>query len=261
MGFREIIRDISPPWLRRPWGERFLYAPGLVLDLITSWAFEGLSARFPDEAPEDALPFIGRDRVVRRGFNEPDDVYKQRLKAWLDAHQRDGNPFALLEEIKAYLYGYAVRLRYVNDRGTWFSIYEDGTYEVVRKAFNWDWDGKYPTQARTRFWIIIYPLATGLWDIQGIYGDGKRWGDGRTWGTTATRDQVKSIQAIVDEKKTAGSRCPYVIIAFDDTSFDPAASPGPPLPDGEYGTWGKDAAGVRVRSRLSTARYWKGTAS
>jgi hypothetical protein len=261
MSIRDLIRELSPPWLRRPWGERFLYAPALALDFVMDWALEGMQSRFPDDAADDALPFIGRDRTVRRGFNEPADIYRKRLKTAVDDHKTDGNPFTLLEAIRAYLFGYAVRVRYVNDRGTWFTINPDGSYEVVRKAFNWDWDGKYPTQAKTRFWIIIYPLASGVWETQGQYGDGQRWGDGRTWGTTATRDQVRSIQALVDDKKTAGSRCPYIIVAFDDASFDPSASPGPPLPDGEYGTWGKDAAGVRVRSRLSTARYWKGTAS
>lgn len=257
MSVRDLIRELSPPWLRRPWGERFLYAPGLAFDFVLQWAIEGMQARFPDEAPEDALPFLGRDRSVRRGFNEPTEVYRRRLKTAPDDHRTDGNPFTLLEAIRAYLFGYAVRVRYVNDRGTWFTIEPDGSYEVVRKAGNFNWDGRFPATARTRFWVIIYPLDSGIWEIQGIYGDGARWGDGRTWGTTATRDQVKSLQLIVDDKKTAGSRCPYIIVAFDPNSFDPHHAP---LPDGEYGTWGKDATGVRVRSRLSTARYFKGTA-
>jgi hypothetical protein len=257
--FRDLIRDVSPPWLARFWGERYMYAPGLVLDALWTWAQEGLEQRFPDLAHDEALPYMGRDRRIRRGFIEPANVYRQRLKRWKRDHQTAGNALALMQQLKAYMFGFDVRIRCVNDRGTWQTLDPDGTFTVQQLAFNWNWDNRYPASARTRFWVIIYPLDSGIWEKGGHWGDGSRWGDGREWGTTATREQSESIRAIVKEWKPQGTRCPYIIIAFDPASFDPTHSPGDPLPDGSWGRWGKDVAGVRVRSRLSSARYWKGS--
>lgn len=259
MGFRDLMREVSPGFLRQKWGERFMYAPGLVLDGIMEWALLGVKARFPDKAPDDALAALGRDRRIRRGFAEPAAIYRLRLKRWLQTHKTRGNAFTLMEEIRSYLHGYAVRIRCVNDRGSWQTIHPDGTYEVNRLTGNWDWDGRFPATARTRFWVIIYPLSTGLWAPDGEWGDGGRWGDGRTWGTTATRQQVDTIRQIVEDGRPQGARCVNIIIAFDAASFDPEASPGAPLPDGLWGSYGKEVAGVWVRSRLATARYWRGT--
>jgi hypothetical protein len=257
--FRDLIRDNSPPWLRRTWGERYLYAFGLILDGIADWMIKGMAARFPDAGLDDALPFIGRDRRIRRGFAEPADHYRARLKAWKSDAKTCGTALALMKQIQAYCYGFDIRVRCVNDRGSWQQLDADGTYTEYPLVGNWDWDGKYPTEAKTRFWVIIYPLDSGIWEPHGHYGDGQRWGEpGRTWGTTATRDQVQTIRQIVAEWSPLGARCPYIIIAFDPDSFDPTAPPGAPLPDGTWGKWYKDSSGVAVRSRLSTARYWRG---
>ncbi|NUP11211.1 MAG: hypothetical protein HOW73_34630 [Polyangiaceae bacterium] len=259
VGFRHLIVEAAPPRLRRPWGEKFLYSFGLALDGIMDWAIEGMRARYPDKGPPDALPLIGRDRKILRGFAEPADAYRARLKRWLDDHRFRGNAFALLQQIRAYLTGYPVRIRCVNDRGSWQTINPDGSYEVHRKQGNWDWDGRFPLLARTRFWVIIYPLATGVWTNEGTWGDGARWGDAGTWGTSATVEQVNSIRQLVAEWKPMGTRCPYIIVAFDENSFDPTDPAGDPLPDGDWGNYMHLVGGVAQPSRLKTARYWKGT--
>ena len=108
----------------------------------------------------------------------------------------------------------------------------------------------------SRFWVVIYP--NGLWTA------GPKWGDvgftygmpGKTWGSTATRDEVVSVQSIVRDWKPAGTRCVNIIIAFDNTSFDPTvARDGAGLPDGTWGNWGKLVGGVWLPARLSTARF------
>jgi hypothetical protein len=61
-------------------------------------------------------------------------------------------------------------------------------------------------------------------------------------------------------------RVPNIIVAFDPASFDPA-TPGPyPAAGMPDGTWHHHAKlvtiggkPVKVRSRLASARYWKGT--
>jgi hypothetical protein len=56
----------------------------------------------------------------------------------------------------------------------------------------------------------------------------------------------------------------HVIVAFDPASFDPE-TPGPypaaNMPDGQWGVpWVDDGTGIYVKSRLDTARYWRGPA-
>ena len=136
----------------------------------------------------------------------------------------------------------------------------DGTRSVAINKANWDWDSDpYALVRWSRFWVVIYP--NGLWS------PGPNWGDagfvygtpGQTWGTTATTDQVASVQAIVSDWKPAGTRCVNIIVAFDNASFDPAtARDGSGLPDGTWGRWGKYVGGVAVPARLATARYWDG---
>lgn len=260
VGFRDLIRENSPPWLRRKWGERFLYVPGLVLDAFTHWAIDGVRARFPDNGDRvDHLGALCRDRRIVRGFAEPAEALRVRLKRWRIDHRTRGNAVSMLNQLAAYLTGYAVPMRYVNDRGTWITRDPDGTITIERLAGNWDWDTKYPLTARTRFWVILYPPAE-LWEPLGTYADGHRWaGGGGTHGTTATREQVDAVRSIVRDWKAAGSRCVNIILAFDPASFDPSDPPGAPLPDGTWGRYGADVLGVRRPARLATARYWRGT--
>lgn len=263
-GFRDLIREISPPWLQRKWGERFLYAPGLILDGVMHWALEGMKARFPDKGPPEALALIGRDRLILRGFNEPAESYRARLKRWRIDWRRAGVAFALLEQVKAYLFGFDVLMRTVNTKGTWQTVAIDGTYAIVRKAGNWDWDGAPATQW-SRFWVILYPPA-GLWVVAAQWDEpGTTWDADATtcWDTTATVEQANSIRQIVATGgplawKPAGTTCVEIILAFDGASFDPSGPPGPPLPDGDWKYFSRNVGGTQVESRLGSARYWRG---
>src|SRR5262250_1435828 len=126
---RDVIREMSPPWLAREWGEKLLYTIGLTLDGIIDWADQGLMSRFPyRETPDGAVPHIATNRLIVRGFAESKSAFLDRLKLWLeiDYHPTRGNAFALLTQIQGYLTGYAVRLRTVDVHGTWYSIYENG---------------------------------------------------------------------------------------------------------------------------------------
>jgi hypothetical protein len=262
--FRDFIREISPPWLRREWGEKYLYAPGVLVDGVTEWMLQGVRARFPQKGTPTALGAIGRDRRIVRGFAETDAAYQVRLLKWLDSWRIAGNPVAMLEQLAGYLSPFEVRIRTVSHKGTWFTREPDGTIEIHRKQGNWDWDGE-PPQKWSRFWVIIYPLASGVftegpsYNTAQLYGGGYGLAPTATRGTTATIEQVVAIRQLVREWKPAGTRCIKIIIAFDAASFDPTDPPGAPLPDGLWGNDAKVVAGTYVPSRLSTARYWAGT--
>lgn len=263
MRLRDFIREISPPWLRRFWGERFLYAPGLMADAVAEWARQGMRARFPQVGTPTALGAIGRDRKIIRGFAETDAAYAARLLLWLDSWRVAGNPIALLEQLAGYLAPYAVRLRTVSNKGTWFTRHPDGSIEIHAKQGNWDWDGR--PDWWSRFWVIIYPLATGVFVEHPPWNDPALWGGtwgsstNTTWGCSATVEQVAAIRQIVREWKPAGTRCKNIIVAFDDASFEPTDPPGAPLPDGLWGRNAKVSGGAYVPSRLRSARYWRGT--
>lgn len=261
--FRELIQRFAPPTLRGFVGSRFLYSIGLQIDALGDLAWEGIRNRFPEEALKvgntDAIGLIGRDRRIYRGPDEPYDVYVGRLLRWIDDWRMAGSAFSVLAQVQAYLTPNAQRLRLVNNAGCWYTLEPDGTRTYQRSApANWDWDTH--TEWWSRFWLIIYC------DAHYPFAVGPNWGDPgfvydptKTWGTTATPAHVASIRAIVQDWKSAHSKCQNIIIAFDPASFDPKSSPGAPMPDGTWGHWSNSSV-PSGRSRLATARYWKGSA-
>jgi hypothetical protein len=236
----------------------YLYAIALVGDATVEFALQGLQARWPGVGTPTALPRLGRDRCIRRGFAESDDSYAGRLPAWLDDWRRAGNPFGLMHAVRDYLSPARPLLRIVNASGTWYTLHPDDTEEVVQTwpALNWDWDGD--ASKPTRFWLVIYSDA-GPWTPGTSYDDGNPWDGGATFGTSATAEQVATLRAIVRDFKSAGDRCSHIIVAFDPTSFAPTAAPGDPgMPDGTWGHWSKNVGGVQVPARLGSAEYWDG---
>jgi len=272
--FRELFYHLAPSWLvGRPSvedtdheGEKVAWSISVVLDAFAERTRQSLQARFPSRAPWDAMPLMSRDRKIVRGIGETDAQFAARLLPWLTRHRTRGNPFAMLRELRDYLNA-DCRVQTVDDASNWFEIDYDGTESYTLGTGAWDWDdASVWTGSGTswsRFWVIIYPTAAGepfaapadLWGGAGLYGGS--WGfAGTTWGTTATPEEIAMLRRIVREWKPAGTRCEWIIIAFDDTKFGPA---GTAIPAGEYGAWSKNSAGVRVAAREPTARYIAGT--
>lgn len=260
--FRTIRKDVTPRWLTDGEGGLVGYALDLVKDAFMERASQGLQIRFPQgpdntTAPPDALIQMGRDRRVIRAISETDAEYAIRLGQWLSSRRAAGNPYTLMRQLHAYVgTAHGVSFRTVDARGNWYSRSASGVETAVLDQANWDWDGDTSGIRWGRFWVIIYPGT--LWDDTGNeWGDVgcQDWGElGRTWGTTATPEQVDTVRAIVNDWKPAGTKCVNIIIAFDSGSF----APGSPEPDGLWARWSKTVNGVRVASRLSTARYWDG---
>lgn len=253
--FRDTIRRISPPWLRRFWGERFLYTFGVHLDALGDALSAGIKMRFPNVYSNESLSILGRDRGIRRGPEESDASYSVRLEQWLETHRRSGNPYTLLRQIQGNLTPHLVKLRIVNNAGAWYTLNEDGSVAYNEPSGNWDWDGS--SADFSRFWIIIYPPAD-LWVRDGTWGDGDTWGsDGTTWGSTATPAEVATIRGIVAEWMAPHAQCKNIIVSFDAAAFDPTDT-APPLPDGTWGNWSHNVGGVQVPARDDRAIYWDG---
>lgn len=258
MSFFESFQKLVPSWLSADDGGKVLASLALIKDDFVARAKLALLARFPNYAPDDAaLAAIGRDRRIMRGINEPAASYATREVRYLDDHIRRGNPFAMLEQLQAYLQAPCV-VRTVDRRGNWYSIAADGTKSTHMAAGNWTWDDQ-PTSLWARFWVIIYPAGgTNPWAPSGAHlNDAGLWGDDKlghanlSIGTTATQDQIATVKAIIRDWKPAGSNCEWAIIAFDATSFSPTGALTDP--GGLWGNW-SDGSGHPVR--LSMARYW-----
>lgn len=253
--FRDTIVQLAPPWLRGYWSARLLYAFGLHFDAIVDAATAATKARFPGECPPDALPYIGRERGIRRGFAETDEQYAARLTTWIDDRRLKGGYFALMRQLQGYCTGYQVTVRMVVSRSgyaDWFTFTPSGGMEHYRATpSNWDWDGA--TNKPTRVFVILYPA--GAFTGKGTWGDGSKWGDRvNTWGMSATRDQVRTLEFIVREWMPPHAKCGQLIVALDPASFAPNGS-GAGYPDGTWDKWHKTSGGVAVKNRLDTARY------
>lgn len=253
--FRDAIRRACPPFLTGFWGYRLMYSIAIQLDALGDGVVAGVKLRFPNVYSDESLPFIGRERGITRGFDEPAATYAVRLEGWLEELRRKGNPYTLMRQIRGYLTGHAVTFRIVNNTGAWYTLNADGSTEYHYGA-NWNWDGA-PNTEWSRFWFFIYPPAD-LWVRDGTWGDGSSWGDnGQTWGSTATIEQVETIRAIVTEWESPHARCINIVVVFDAAAFDPADTQ-PPLPDGTWAHWSKNVGGVQVPARDDRAIYWDG---
>lgn len=243
--YRTAFKKLVPAWL----ADDVLYSLAVMKDAFAERVRQGLYARWPSYAPPSALPYLARDRRIVRGINEPTSSFRVRLRRWLRDHRVRGNPFALAAQLRAYCNA-DVRIRIVDRRGNWYTIDRDGSLSWQLNQANWSWDDG-GLDRWARFWVIMYPTSSGQpWSVATSPYAGK----GQTIGTTATPDQVATVRAIIRDWKPAGTRCEWVIVAFDDLSFDPSA----PEPDGAWKHWGKDNAGNYEPARLNTARYWRG---
>lgn len=263
--FRQLRQTMNlPSWLTD--GESGLvgYSLDTLKDAFVQRVLNGLLIRFPQQdaqgtpAPDDALAASGRDRRIVRGINEASANYAARLVRWLDDWQTAGNPFALMQQLAAYC-GSGPAFRTADVKGNWYSRDALGNLSALINQANWDWDSDPSALVKwSRFWVVIYP--NGLWNPAPDFGIGVKFGDGvTTFGTTATPEQVATVKAIISDWKPAGTTCQNIIIAFDDTSFNPITlRDGTGLPDGTWGHWSKRVGSVRVPARLSTARYWDG---
>ena len=260
--FRSARKFQGPAWLTLN-GESLLlgYSLDVLKDAWIERLRQGLLARFPQINPNgdppapDALAAIGRDRGLVQGVTETAAHFGARLVNWLPTLKTKGNPFALLGQLAQYLPpGFSFRT--VDVRGNWYSLDSSGNQTAVLNEANWDWDGASDALARwSRFWVILYP--NGLWTDTDTWGhSGDTWGDGRCWGMTSPSNQLQNVISLIKAWKPAGTKCINLIVAFDNTSFNPTtARDGTGLPNGTWGSW---STGGRIRvasGRLSTARF------
>lgn len=247
MRFREIFYSLVPGWLRGGEGEKVLYSLGLMQDVMAERYRLSYEARLPEYAPDDALAYIGRDRAIPRGLDEPSDAYAARLVRYLDDHSTQGGNFALLDQLYAYLQAPDCILRVVNTHGTWCERAADGTHTYHLAQYNWGWDS-ISAAHWSRFWVIIVPSAG---DPIATYA---AWPAHTTPATnTASLELLSGLMSIISDWKPAGTRCEWVVIDFDDVLDHTYAAM-----TSDWADWSKLDGTHKSRSRLTNARYFRG---
>lgn len=253
--FFESFPKLVPAWLSDAIGGKVLGSLALMKDDFVARAKLGMLARFPDYAPDDAaLAALGRDRKIVRGINEPAASYAARIKRAPDDLRRRGSPFALLEQLRAYLQAPCV-VRSVDISGNWFSIDAAGVESSNLIPGSWTWD-TLPASQWSRFFVVIYPVGgVTPWHETGLFGAAGAVAESDTLGTTATPDQVAQLRSIVRDWKPDGTKCEWIVISYDSAEFGPDTGT---VTSGLFGDWSKIVDGVRVASRFADARYISG---
>lgn len=262
--YRDIqVDDTLIPWMRGDVGARLLFAAGIQLDGLAEQFRLAQLQRYPEYCLPEALPHIGRDRVIFRGLSETNDSYAARLTQARATWKLAGNAPTLLRQLWALLTpGTTTRIRYVVNgydgaagSGTqfadWWTIDGDGLTHLRVPASNWNWDGDslgYGKQAR--FWIIVYrtDMNPAIWGTP----PPDDWGTpGWYWGTgDGDRGWIIDTYNVVKTFRAAGSAMgPWQgygggLIIADPTEtgspwgaggpFDPTLPPGYPMPDGNF---------------------------
>ena len=172
--------------------------------------------------------------------------------------------------------------------GNGWALTSDGVLTADTTAAQpWNWDASSlpapPDQNdQSRAWIIAYaPFATpyltatdGTFQDLGVCDDA--WNDptaqvhgqptAGVCGSNAPVGFVSLVQNIATQRRTAGAKTPYLIVAFDPASFNPdgSSSAGSSLSAYPEGHWGWDTtpgtsggSATRVVARLQTAVYWQ----
>jgi hypothetical protein len=177
----------------------YRHAIAYVLNSAEYGAAYAVRAAIPSIAPSDALTYIGQDRQIFQGTDEPESNYRARLRQWIDLWDHAGSSTAVLLGILSEVAPLTPQVQMVSTTSTGpgsplqpspFPITVWDTYlagenpfpagqsiptppdhyvTIPPRAFasNWDWDGSslpyfYPSVC-WRAWIIIQSLSNSPW--------------------------------------------------------------------------------------------------
>jgi len=220
--FREHWRNLSPIFLLGDVGTRLTGGLALLFDALADAATYAVQARYmlSAEFPRDAVPRIGKERMLPRYPGEGEQAYYERVYDAWRIWESAGTDDALVEQFLAL--GFTATIKTVED---------------------WNWDNR--PEDWSRFWVVLTEAPSEsegtLYASEGTWGDGKIWGDGGTWGSTVPHSVVSAARMIVRSFKPGHMRCQNIVLVLDEGAFTE--------PDG---TWGDPG------NRSEAAAYWDG---
>ena len=153
MALSDHLRRIMPPWLRRRVASALVGAIGEQVDIAAQRTALGVKLRFPSPGVDGrALAYVGRERRIRRGPVETDDRYARRLLLWWSSHRGRGGPYALLEQVYAYILGWlTARVDVVYQSGTRRWMDTDGV--ITADSIAW---GGHGGDQWSHAWVVFH---------------------------------------------------------------------------------------------------------
>lgn len=195
---REVIYALSPPWLRRYFGERLQGTFGFFADLHLEACNDAVRAGFVKVAtsPDDALALHGDNSNIAQVEGETPFNFRTRL----------AGKWTLWEESATTEFAHNVLAP--------FGVGESSV--TLKTTRDWDPDGLAATNW-SRFWIILegsdLPWNELTWGST-------QWGTpGQTWGTTATRGEIFGVLRDVCKWKSAHEVGIEIIILYQDADI------------------------------------------
>lgn len=194
MSYRAWRCSLVPTTHQRPTGQAFQGALGDVEDSLIDRAKQAVKARFPLQAPPDALTAIGVERQMPQGPGESAAAYAARLVDAWTSWQWAGTPYGMLRAF--YATGYTnVVLAQVRG-GKQYTLDASGAL-VISSGGTWT-----PTYVGDPFWSrfdVIFPAPLPVsWQTGGV--------------PAATSNEANFIRSIVTAWKPGHATANRIII-------------------------------------------------
>lgn len=262
LNLRDALRNIVPNWLsnRRGLNVAFsvLYVIAMMCDFLIEAMIQGVWAAWPGKGDPSALPYIGQSRGIPRGLSESDASYAARLIGWLTTWVESGSDALLIQLLQIYLGG-NLPVRIVDRAGQFTSIDAAGNVTFTTDA-TWNFDSvEFPVRAGwwSDLWVIVY-ITDGRWPPYTATLSDSAWL--AAWGTYngfAVGMQVpvavaQGIVSITHTFKGAHAWLEAIVFTTDTALFIPGALTSG-FPDGKWGNWSRQIAGVQTPARATVS--------
>lgn len=209
--FREQLLDLSPPWLRAYWSERFM---GLVLGYVHDVAAEALGFALrqgwiaDNVVPVDALPHQGRNFGLRRYPIETPPQFITRMRQAWDLWEHAGHESPIESQLAT--------LGFVGAQ-----VFTPGIAAIDPVGY---WS----------HFVVYFPLGSHpIWSAGPAWGSFS-WGE-QYWGPVGiSGDELETIRAVIRQWKPADWICRAIVFQLTGTSWGTS-------PWGSF-TWGGDHA-------------------
>jgi len=216
---------LSPPRLKGAWGTKWVTAFAAEYDWQKKRMLQGVLARYPRYAPDDALVELGWERQIQRAPNESPALYAVRLRdAWLTWTWSGTGP-GILAGVGSC--GFTAPRWGLDDWPTNWPSENGNVWLAPVRIFRQIPDGGDPSQW-SRFWVIIDYYAQTGGDVAHVRGDPTFIrGDSRfgtDWGCRGTRMDKgtwPALQRSIRKWRGGGETCFAVLFVMtEDGIYD-----------------------------------------
>lgn len=245
------------PWLDGPNGRAVAGATGRAQDAELVKLRDAVRMRAPLEAPSDALPYLGRDRMLLQAPGESSSAYAARLdnahNIWYWAGARDGivsvfEPFFVDQDFTS-------ASATAPPSSTLIKV-----WDIASLGGPW-WNNGDPSCPWYSKSVVFLDSREGPWATDGAFGDPGTFGDEGLVGSTITERELTYMRQMIRRLKAPGSYPTYIAVVLAGDSTVGFLPNGKETLGDEDGTFGDtDAvAFLRVGHAMGEGVLWGGS--